>query len=411
MSGTKANLKIAHVLRRFTFEEWGGTETVVWNTILQQRARGAEPEILSTAALSVPGEEVRDGVRIRRFPYFYPHFPMTSKAGRELDKKGGNPFSPGLFRALRKGGFDLIHIHCGGRMSVMCAQLAHKLGIPCVVSLHGGFADVPKGELRKMMSPTKGKFHYGGILDRLFGWRRNVIAEADAVICISRREEELLKQQFPGRRIVYQPNGVNCADFTVKPDCSPRQEWGIPAERRLVLCISRIDYQKNQKLLLELPARDPQCHLLMIGPVTAPWYHQELLDRAKQLGISDRVTVIPGLPPTDPRLKAILHEADLFALPSLHEPFGIVILEAWAAGLPVIASRAGGLKDFIIPGRNGLLFDPESPDELFRAYETLISDPEQRRRLADTALQDVQAYSWSALTDRLFDLYAELLRK
>ena len=45
MSGTKANLKIAHVLRRFTFEEWGGTETVVWNTILQQRARGAEPEI------------------------------------------------------------------------------------------------------------------------------------------------------------------------------------------------------------------------------------------------------------------------------------------------------------------------------------------------------------------------------
>ena len=411
MSAAAKTLKIAHVLRRFTFGEWGGTETVVWNTVLQQRSRGVEAEILSTAALSVPGEEVRGGIPIRRFRYWYPYFPMTAQTRRELDKKGGNPFCPGLFRALRRGHYDLIHIHCGGRMAVMCALTAHRLGIPCVVSLHGGFADVPKEELRKMMSPTKGKFHYGGIFDRIFGWRKNVIAEADATICISRREEELLKAQFPGRRIVYQPNGVNCEDFAVKPPCSPRSEWGIPAGRRLVLCISRIDYQKNQKLLLELPAKDPECHLLLIGPVTAPWYHQELLDKAKQLGVSDRLTVIPGLPPSDPRLKAILHEADIFILPSLHEPFGIVILEAWSAGIPVIASNAGGLKDFIESGRTGLLFDPGHPEELVRAYETLTGDPELRRRLADAAREEVRNYSWKALTGRLLDLYADLMAK
>lgn len=409
MSETRRNLKVAHVVRRFTFGEWGGTETVVWNTALRQRAEGVSVEILATAALSAPGGEIRDGIGIRRFAYWYPYFPLGKKARLELDKKGGNPFAPGLFRALRKGNFDLIHIHCGGRIAVMCALLAHRLGIPCVMSLHGGFAAVPPEELRKMMSVTRGKFHYGGVIDRLAGFRRNVIAETDAVICISREEEQLLKRQFPKQRIVYLPNGVNCGDFAVKPACSPRREWGIPPERKLVLCISRIDYQKNQKLLLELPAADPDCHLLLIGPVTSSWYHRELLARAEELGVSDRLTVIPGLPPGDPRLKAILHEADLFALASLHEPFGIVVLEAWAAGLPVMAAGVGGLKDLIVPGRNGLTFDPGDAAELVRNYELLIHDPALRRRLSETARSDVGEYSWTSLTGRLLTLYGALL--
>lgn len=408
MCATQSNLKVAHVVRRFVFEEWGGTETVVWNTVLKQRDRGVEAEILATSALSVPGEDIHEGIRIRRFPYWYPYFPLDAKARLELDKKGGNPFVPRLFQALRQGGFDLIHIHCGGRMAVMSALEAHRLGIPCVVSLHGGFAAVPPAELQKMMAVTKGRFHYGGIIDRLAGYRRNVITEAEAVICISREEEQLLKRQFPQKRIVYLPNGVNCEDFAVKPDCSPRQEWGIPAGRTLVLCISRLDYQKNQKMLLELLARDANSHLLLIGPVTAPWYHEELLSRADELGVADRLTIIPGLPPGDPRLKAILHEAEMFVLPSLHEPFGIVALEAWAAGIPVLASAVGGLKDFIVPGRNGLLFAPGDVEDLVKNYELLNKDDGLRQRLTDTARQDVQDYSWTALTDRLLTLYGEL---
>ena len=409
MSGT--TVRVAHVLRRFTSSEWGGTETVVWNTVLQQRARGADAEILTTGALSHPGEEFCGDVRIRRFPYWYPYFPMTKRLALELDKKGGNPFSPGLFRELRTGRFDLIHIHCGGRLAVMCELTAHRLGIPCLISLHGGFAAVPAEELRNMMAPTRGRFHYGGIIDRLAGYRRSAVAESDAVICISRTEERLLKERFPDHRIVYLPNGVNCDDFAVKPACSPRTEWKIPENRRLVLCVSRIDYQKNQKILLELLPRDPHCHLLLVGPVTSPWYCEEVRERAKKLGVADRLTIVPGVPPGDPRLKAILHEADLFVLPSLHEPFGIVALEAWAAGLPVLASGAGGLADFITPGRNGLFFDPRDPASLVDAYERLTNDQELRAKLVAAAREDVRAYGWPALTDRLLTLYGELLHE
>ena len=408
MSATMPPLKVAHVARRFTFDEWGGTETVVWNTVLRQRALGVDAQILATAALSVPGEELRDGIRIRRFAYRYPYWPMDRKTRLVLDKKGGNPFSPGLFRALEEGGFDLIHIHSGGRIAVMCVLLAHRLGIPCVMSLHGGCAAVPPEELRKMMAPTRGRFHYGGIIDRLRGYRRDAVAECDAVICISREEEALLAHRFPGRRIVYLPNGVDCEAFREKPPISPRREWGIPESRRILLCISRIDYQKNQEILLDVTAREPETHLVLIGPVTSEWYAGKLRERAERLGVTERVTLIPGLPPGDPRLKAILHEAELFVLPSLHEPFGIVALEAWAAGVPVVAARTGGLKDFIEDGRTGLLVDPHDVDELAARCGELLRDPARRERLAAAAREEVRKYSWEAITERLLELYREL---
>ena len=92
----------------------------------------------------------------------------------------------------------------------------------------------------------------------------------------------------------------------------------------------------------------------------------------------------------------------------MHEPFGIVVLEAWSAGIPVIASKVGGLKDFIQSGRNGLLFDPEHGEELVKHYDDLIGDPARRQALAATALEDVRNYSWSALTGRLLELYEDL---
>ena len=60
-------MKIAHILRRFSFDEWGGTESVVWNIAKQQKAQGLEPEILCTSALDKAGEEICDNIKIRRF--------------------------------------------------------------------------------------------------------------------------------------------------------------------------------------------------------------------------------------------------------------------------------------------------------------------------------------------------------
>ena len=402
-------LKVAHVVRRFAFHEWGGTENVVWNTVLYQRRRGINAEILATAALSKPGEEIHQGIQIRRFRHWYPYFPMTKQIREILDKKGGSPYVPALFRMLRKEPYDLIHIHCGGRMAQISASLARRRDIPCVITLHGGSADVPKSEIRRMMKPVKGKFHYGGVIDRMLKKRCDPLAAADAVICLNRNEEAILKAKYPGRRIIHLPNGVDDSGFRVKPGYSVRREWRIPAGCSLIVCTARIDHQKNQLILLRLLADEPQSHLILIGPVTSAHYYREITAEAERLKVSGRLTVIPGLPPGDPRLKAVLHEADIFILPSVHEPFGIAVLEAMAAGIPVIASNAGGLRDLIVNERNGLLFASGDYDGLRNAYRQLNGDLLLREKLIRQATLDVRKYSWDSLMERLMLLYRELM--
>lgn len=404
-------LKIAHIVRRLVFEEWGGTETVVWNSVRQQRERGIDAQIFATSALSKPGAEAPEGVPVRRFRYFYPWLPMDAATKAALDKKGGSPCVPDLFRTIRRERFDLIHIHAGGRIAHSAVRTAKTRGVPCVVSVHGGAATVPPEEIRAMLKPLRGKLNYGEILDRILGLRLDPLEKADAVICVGRDEADALSELYPNQRIVAIPNGIDWARFQRAPEASARATWNIPKERRLLLCISRIDYQKNQRILVELLAHDSTAHLLLIGPITSESHCDEVLTRVRELNAEDRFTLVPGLPPGDPLLLASLHEADLFLLPSLHEPFGIAALEAQAAGLPVIASGAGGLKDFVIDRRNGLLFHPGELSELFAAYDEIIGNAVLRERIAARAREDAKAFSWDAIAEKTFELYNELRRK
>lgn len=407
-------LKVAQVVRRFSFDEWGGTENVVWNSTLALRPLGVESEILATSALSAPGEEVRDGVRIRKFRYFYPYFPMPPRDRLALDKKGGSPYAPALYRALLRGGYDLIHIHSGGRVAEMSLAAARKCGIPCIMSLHGGFADVPKQELAEMLAPMRHKLHYGGVIDRVTGRHCMPEREADALICVGQNEFRLLSPYGADRKILYLPNGVDVGKFSREPELAVpvRGEWRIPAGRKLLLCISRIDYQKNQKMLIpflrQLISRGENAHLLLVGPVTAAWYADELLKEARRLRVDDRLTLVPGLSPDDPRLVGALKSADFFILPSLHEPFGIVVLEAWAAGIPVLAANVGGLRKLIQDGYTGLHFLPQVPETLMNAYDRISADPALRDSLVRWGRQEVECYSWPIIAKELMRLYEGL---
>jgi glycosyltransferase involved in cell wall biosynthesis len=141
-------MRIAQVLRRLVFGEWGGTEQVVWNLAKAQRAAGHEVRIFATDALCKTPRETRDGLEIVRFPCVYPWWPMPKRVADALDRKGGNPFVPGLGAALREWGPDVIHCHAMGRMAELCIRTAEAAGAKCVVSLHGGASNVPEAEAR-----------------------------------------------------------------------------------------------------------------------------------------------------------------------------------------------------------------------------------------------------------------------
>ena len=398
-------MKIAHIVRRFSFSEWGGTESVVWHIARQQQAQGLTPEILCTGALDKTGTEVVDGITIRRFPYFYPYFPMPEQDKVALDKKGGNPFSPELMKTLRKGAYDIFHIHAGGRIANYSIRLARKLAVPTIMSLHGGSCAIPEQEMALMLKPLKHKFSYGGIVDRLCRMRKTPESQADLLLALSREEQSKLQKLYPGKRVELFPNGILHRELPEPGEF--RKKYNIPENAKLLLCISRIDYQKNQKILLELLKKENTLHLLLIGPVTAPWYLEELLADAEKWGLKERLTIIPGLVPDSVELLQALKTAYCFILPSRHEPFGIAALEALDAELPLIASNVGGLRDFLTDGKNALLFEDNNADSLLKTYGRIDS---LREQIIAGGRATAAEYNWQSISAKLTGIYRELAK-
>jgi len=404
-------MKIANILRRIAFDEWGGTETAVWNASKELCSMGNNVEVLSTTALCSTESEVIDGIVVKRFPYFYPQLFLKSENALALDKKGGNPFSLGLYSYLAASDFDILHTHAMGRIAKEVRKAARKIGVPYVISFHGGNYDVPQSEFDEMAKPLKGSIGYGRFVEKLFRLDCDIVEQADGVICVGQNELEELKKRFPDKRAVCIPNGVDADKFQKNISADFRAAHNIPKDKKLILCVSRIDYQKNQlalvRLVKDLAARGERVHCAIVGFVTSRPYYEMLKAAVKTEGLEADFTFVEGLPPDSEMLVSAYRSADLFALPSVHEPFGIVALEAWSAGVPLIAARVGGLKTLVEDGKTGYLFDPQSPEEMLAAYRSAMQNASAISALG--ASQAREKYSWNAVAKQLFDFYKTVL--
>ncbi|MBI2425848.1 MAG: glycosyltransferase family 4 protein [Candidatus Hydrogenedentes bacterium] len=407
-----ASLNVVHVPRRYVKDEWGGTETVILETSKRLLARGHETSIHCPLALSAQRDEVIDGVQVHRYPYFYPYWGLKPGAQLQLDKKGGNLFSFSLWRALKRlPHLDLIHLHTGNRLGGIGRTVAARRNIPYVLSLHGGLHDIPQEEFDNMAAPLKGAVEWGKALGMLVGSRR-VMHEAGAILCVGQSEQIASQKALPHKRVIYLPNGVDPARFAKGDGARFRQLHNIAPDAKVLLLLSRVDPQKNQRFVVqalpELLKEEPGLVLVVVGPATNAAYRDAMLEDARAAGVLESLRVVPGLAPDDPLLIDAYHGANVFVLPSIHEPFGIVILEAWAAGLPVLASNIGGIPYFVEDGKDGMLFNPREKEDLIRAFRALkargyeaCAEAGHRKMVAE--------YTWDAITDRLVRIYEEVI--
>ena len=468
-------MRIAHVLRRLSFDDWGGTEQVVWNIAKAQKAAGHEVRIFATTALwrgliatknaknaedaktslrplrslrlkNEPSAETVDGIEILRFKPIYPWWPMPKSLIDELDRKGGNPFVPGLGKALREWKPDVIHCHAMARIAELCLRVAGQgsgvsaqesgvssqesvvrgqksVGrIKCVVSLHGGGANVPVAEAKSLKAPTRGRLPWGKAIDIVMGWTRRVPEDFDGIVCVGEDEYERYRAKHP--HVMFLPNGVDTKLFEaagcekdlgretldVRGNISCLSSH-VSRQAITLLCVARIDRQKNQMMIVEALARHPEMTARLVGPVTQPDYRDELERRAVELGVAGRVAFVGALKPGSRELADEYAKADVFILPSRHEPFGIAVLEAWAAGLPVVASDVGGLGRLCAahPGAV-LVFKVGDAASLGRALD------EMSRRVASGEAKEMSVegqkaalkYDWGNLSARLVGFYGEL---
>lgn len=407
-------MNILQLPRRFARNDWGGTETVVLETCKELLRRGHQTEIVCTNATADNNAEMIDGVRVTRYRYFYPYIGLSAESKRVLDKKGGNPVSLGLWRALRRfPPLDVIHLHTGNRIGALGRHEALRRRIPYVISLHGGRFDQPPEEAASLAAPRRGAFDYGKLFGLWWGSRR-VLEDAAAIICVGKREQELAQAELPHKRVTYIPNGVHTDRFATGDGATFRERYGIPADRKVLLTVARIDTQKNQLLLARaLPALQetvPQAHVLLVGHVTNQDYLKQIEQTARDTGRADRLTVVPGIASGSQELVDAYHAADLFVLPSIHEPFGIVILEAWSAGLPVLASAVGGVPYFLEDNVDGVLFAPDDLKGFVAAAGALLNEPARGTELAEAGRSKARhQYGWDKVTDRLVGVYEAAL--
>ena len=409
-------MNVVNLARRFARDDWGGTETVILETSKALQRMGHHSEIYCTLATASTAEEDFDGVYVRRFPYFYPYIGLKKEARRVLDKKGGSPFSFSLMRALkRKSEIDILHLHAGNRIGGIGRYVAMKRRIPYFMSIHGGVFGVPAEEAASMRAPTQGAFEWGKLLGWWVGSRR-ILQDAAAVLCVDRNECKLAQENLPNTKVLHLPNGVDVKRFQNGNGHAFREAHGISPDAYVLLTVARIDHQKNQHMLVhilpELLRHEAKTHLLIIGNPTNPAYYDDLLRMVNEMNLTAHVTVIPGIPGSSPELVDAYHAADVFVLPSVHEPFGIVILEAWAAGLPVVASRIGGIPAFVTDNETGLLFTSKDERELVNALVQIRQQPDLAQRLAVAGKDKaVHKFGWDTITSRLADLYEEALRE
>ena len=412
MSGVEGQ-RIIHVPRRYVREEWGGTESVVWGLCQEQLRAGWRPEVVTSLALSRCREERMGGVPVKRFGYGYPYFGLSPAQKAALDKKGGNLVSFPLFRhLLTVPEVRLFHAHALKRLGGEVMTAARWRRKPCVVSIHGGFFDVPEEEQASLRQPVQGRWEWGKVLGAFFGSRR-ILEQADMVICVGHGEYDAARQHLSHDRIAYLPNGVETGKFDRGDGQRFRRAHGISPATFVVLSIGRIDAQKNQELLLRafarFQARRRDSRLVLAGPVTQPDYERRLRRILAVEGLENLVHWLGPVSFEGSDLADVYQASDLMVVPSRHEPFGIVVLEAWCCRKPVIASSVGGMRHLVEEDRTGLFVDPtaEGAEEvLAQRMEQLAGDPERARRLGLAGREEVEkVYDWRRIAGRLEALY------
>lgn len=182
-----------------------------------------------------------------------------------------------------------------------------------------------------------------------------------------------------------------------------RAMLGAPPGKTVLLALSRLHPKKGLDTLVQAMKDLPDCVLWLAGD--GPM-RETLQSHAAQRGVTERVKFLGWR--TD--RGALLRAADICVLPSRYEPFGTVMLEAWACGTPLVAAAAAGPAAFVQNGENGLLVPINDPKALAQAIRQLRDDPALRARLAQGGLASYQAqFTRPAVTARLLEVYRQIL--
>ena len=258
-----------------------------------------------------------------------------------------------------------VHIHFVGAEALYFLSLRRVFGYRVVVTAHGS-------DIRRHYNPVS----------RFF--QPYILRKADAVTAVSESLAELVRERC-GRDAHVILNGVDL-DFWRRPQ---RKEHASGTST--VVSVGRLERVKGTDVLVrafgKVVQQLPGVRLEVIGEGSL---RPELERLIQELGLDRHVVLKGSMSPQS--VRARLHQADVLAMPSRNEAFGLAALEGMAAGLPVVASETGGIPELV--GEAGVLVPPNDPPALAKALVGILTDDALRRRMADAAVRRAELFSW-----------------
>ncbi|MBH0778313.1 D-inositol-3-phosphate glycosyltransferase [Nocardia bovistercoris] len=387
----------------------GGMNVYVLQTAVQLARRGIEVEIFTRATASnlPPVQEAAPGVLVRN---------VVAGPFEGLDKQDLPTqlctFAGEVLRQEARqqpGHYDLVHSHYW--LSGQVGWLARdRWRVPLVHTAHT-LAAVKNAALAEGDSPEP--------LTREIG-EKQVIAESDRMIANTAEEARQLVEMYGARpdRIDVVPPGADLARYRPGDKAAARALFGLDPRERVVAFVGRIQPLKAPDVLVRAAAellrapdaeRAGRLRVLIVGGPSGTGLDRPdaLIHLAAELGIADRVTFLPPQPPQ--RLVQVYRAADLVAVPSYNESFGLVAIEAQASGTPVLAADVGGLGTAVRHGETGLLVPGHRIADWAAAMGDLLGDPERLRRMAIRAVDHAAKFSWEHTADGLLAGYSSAM--
>jgi len=275
------------------------------------------------------------------------------------------------------------------------------------------------GAMKKSVARSKEETETG----RRIAIERRLMQEVDTVVAATPLDRAQMVWNYgaDSERIRVVPCGVDLRRFQPSEQAAARARLGLPLNERLLVCVGRMEPLKGMDALIRALALlrsqghpwSAELRVLLVGgdPEGRPdeWNaEQRRLDALRhELGVAEQVRFVGAQP--QELLPAYFAAADLVAVPSHYESFGMVALEALASGAAVLASNAGGLALTIEDGRSGLLFPPDDHTALAAQVARLLDDPAFADELRAGARRRAAEYSWGSVARRITAIYAELV--
>jgi glycosyltransferase involved in cell wall biosynthesis len=408
-------MRLLHVVPTY-LPAWrhGGTIWAVHGLCKALAARGHEVTVCTTdvhgsTTLDVPREApvAIEGVTVWYFPVVRPRRLYHSPAMEAALARDWTPPAPagaaGAAERLPQGlaAFDLLHLHSVFLSpTAKAARAAERAGVPYLVAPRGmlvGELLRRRGWLRKWL--------------RIWLVERRTLARAAGLHVTSELEEEEIARLGAHLRLRLPPVHVVVNGVEEEPWTPDREAELAPAvrdvlaRRPLLLFLGRLSWKKGLDRLLAALVEVPRATLAVAGYDEEGW-RARLELQAKDLGIDHRVVQLGPVQGADKA--GLLHLADALVLPSFSENFGNVVLEAMAAGLPVVVTPQVGLAGVVQQHRAGVVTESDPP-LLAAALRDLLADVEGRQAMGLRGRAAAAQFGWGSVAERMEEVYGEVL--